>query len=86
MVAPVRVVKNAEKVDLIAQIHDSRGERGIHLISELLAIMVQETRELNDTAAPDEVLQNQGRISAFRDLQDFIENGIARPDISKPHY
>lgn len=86
MVAPVKVVKNAEKVDLIAQIHDSRGERGLHLISDLLVIMIQETRELNDTAALDEVPQNQGRISAFRDLLDYIGNGITRPDISKPFY
>jgi hypothetical protein len=82
-----KVVKNAEKVDLITQLYDCRGERASHILSTLIPIMIQDLRELNDTASIDEIPRNQGRIDALKELLFYIENGIGQDSgTSKPYY
>lgn len=74
-IAP-KLFKNAEKVELITQLHSCGGERATHLLLELLPVMIQEFRELNDTAVADEVIKNQGKIEALKDLLYYVENGV----------
>jgi len=76
-----KLVKNAEKVELVTQLVGFRGNPALLVLSDLLAIMIQETREFNDTAAPEEVLQNQGRIAGLKDLQDYINKGVYRENL-----
>jgi len=76
-----KLVKNAEKVELVTQLVGFRGNPALLVLSGLLAIMIQETREFNDTAAPEEVLRNQGRIAGLKDLQDYINKGIYRREL-----
>ena len=71
-----KMVKNAEKVDLITQLYDCRGERAGHILSRLIPIMIQDLRELNDTASIEEIPRNQGRIDALKELLFYVENGI----------
>jgi len=75
MPLPVKTLKNAEKMSLVGEIYDSRGERGLLLVARLLHSLIQETRELNDTASLDEVVRNQGAISAYKQVLYYIETG-----------
>lgn len=87
MVTSPKVVKNAEKVDLITQLYDCRGERAGHILFRLIPIMIQDLRELNDTASIEEIPRNQGRIDALKELLSYIENGIGNDrGTSKPYY
>jgi len=87
MVTAPKMVKNAEKVDLITQLYDCRGERAGHILSRLIPIMIQDLRELNDTASIDEIPRNQGRIDALKELLFYVENGIGNDrGTSKPYY
>lgn len=87
MVTSPKVVKNAEKVDLITQLYDCRGERAGHILSRLIPIMIQDLRELNDTASIEEIPRNQGRIDALKELLFYVENGIGNDrGTSKPYY
>lgn len=82
-----KMVKNAEKVDLITQLYDCRGERAGHILSRLIPIMIQDLRELNDTASIEEIPRNQGRIDALKELLFYVENGIGNDrGTSKPYY
>ena len=82
-----KMVKNAEKVDLITQLYDCRGERASHILSKLIPIMIQDLRELNDTASIEEIPRNQGRIDALKELLFYVENGIGSDrGTSKPYY
>ena len=45
-------------------------------MSELMGIMLSKTREENDYASGDRLLQNQGKIDALKYLINAIENGI----------
>jgi hypothetical protein len=87
MVTAPKMVKNAEKVDLITQLYDCRGERAGHILSRLIPIMIQDLRELNDTASIEEIPRNQGRIDALKELLFYVENGIGNDrGTSKPYY
>ena len=82
-----KMVKNAEKVDLITQLYDCRGERAGHILSRLIPIMIQDLRELNDTASIEEIPRNQGGIDALKELLFYVENGIGNDrGTSKPYY
>ena len=49
--------------------------------------MIQDLRELNDTASIDEIPRNQGRIDALKELLFYIENGIGQDSgTSKQYY
>lgn len=87
MVTAPKMVKNAEKVDLITQLYDCRGERAGHILSRLIPIMIQDLRELNDAASIEEIPRNQGRIDALKELLFYVENGIGNArGTSKPYY
>jgi hypothetical protein len=75
-----QLIKNAEKVDFITSVHESRREKGIDTLYLLLSMLIHEARIDADIIQPEELRKNQGRIAAFQELKGYIENGVGIPE------
>lgn len=67
----------AKKYDLITELaNEHGGTRAMVVLRELLEIMTTETRLHNDFVQPEDLKLNQGRISAYTQLHDYIVKGV----------
>lgn len=66
----------SEKSRLIAELNQVKTEQGVRMISQLLNLLIQETRESNDSAGYKAVLINQGKIEAYKTIIDDINRGL----------
>lgn len=64
-----------ERADVIVKLNGSRGTEPCQLMVKLLNLLLDETRESNDMAQKDEVLLNQGKITAYKTLISAITVG-----------
>lgn len=67
-----RGVEQKVKFQLVGQIVADRETLPIKNVVKLVALMIQEYREANDTATIRQVLRNQGKIQGLEELRDNI--------------
>ena len=70
------MLSNREKAVLIIEISAHNQESTCKSIVSLLDILLQETREANDTSSGEEYFLNQGEIRAYKRLRDMIMRGL----------
>ena len=68
--------KQKVKADVITALHGFRGTDQCQLMSRLAIMWLEDAREENDNAQGNEVLQNQGKITAFKMMIDAITIGV----------
>jgi hypothetical protein len=68
-----RMVKRTQA---ISELHRERNGRFWLLLRQLVEIEITEVREDNDTADPDRVKLNQGKIEAYKHLLESVERGV----------
>jgi hypothetical protein len=73
------MIKNAEKTELVAQIHAEFHDQSLVSMVKLLNILISDRRKLADDCLPAELTRIQGQISAFKQIVDYIEKGIPEP-------
>jgi hypothetical protein len=64
-----------EKTDLVVKLNGSRGAEPCQVMVKLLNFLLEETREDNDIAQGNEILMNQGKITAYKTLLNAITVG-----------
>lgn len=73
-------MERGNKANIIGQIYERSDSDLVKLFIALLDSLVEENRQKNDTARPEEILMNQGAIKQLRYLQDTFTK---HPVISK---
>lgn len=71
------LIKNPELSELVIRLNEMKNSEGVLVVSQLLRLMLQETRELNDNVSPDDFKFNQGIISVIKTFIGYIENGTS---------
>lgn len=67
----------AKKYDLVTELANEHGStRAMVVLRELLDVLTVETRMHNDYVQPEDLKLNQGRISAYTQLRDYIVKGV----------
>ena len=66
----------SEKAQLIADIYVARKETVCRDMFRLLGLLIDETREENDTATDLTMYRNQGAIQAFTQLKNYFIKGL----------
>jgi hypothetical protein len=72
-----------EKLQLIANIYADNACNFSRSLLKLIDGLIDEARALNDEAPPPEVVRNQGKITALKDLKDYILKEPPQKDDSK---
>ena len=75
------LVKDAEKIQKITELHEQRDTLPCRLMRELLDTYISEARMLNDIIAPSDLPWNQGKIDAWLSLKKHIEVGVEMPEL-----
>jgi hypothetical protein len=68
----------SKRHEYIALINQLRGTEPLQLMVKFLQLLIDETRAENDYVAKESVMHNQGKIHAYKDILEAIENGIQR--------
>lgn len=63
------------KREIIDRLHANKGSLPCSDILKLAELEIQACREANDTITPELLRYNQGRLSAWLDIRDRINNG-----------
>lgn len=61
-----------KKAKIIEQIYENKDVDIVRLFILLIGSLIEENRERNDTARPEEMVLNQGAIKQLRYLQDIF--------------
>jgi len=69
-------VGNPRKLDLITTLKESNVDPSARIMVELIDIIIQETRELNDRISVNELGDNQGKIAILQELKRYITKGL----------
>lgn len=72
---------NKEKAELIMEVYGSQRDNSMQNMIKLIDLLIQEARVDNDVADTTVFLQNQGKISGYSVLKEYIERGL--PALSK---
>ena len=75
------MLTNRVLAELVVELHGAQKDPQVMNVLKLVDVMISETRIDNDTAAPDVVLRNQGKIAGLSGLKQFIERGL--PGVQK---
>jgi len=70
------ILKDKDKSEIISNIHAARGDYLMTRLVGLLDILISDTRKENDTVSALELPKNQGKIEGFKELKNYIENGL----------
>ena len=65
-------MEQSKKARLIERIYENKDTEIVRLFIELMDVLVEENRERNDTARPEEIPANQGAIKQLRSLHDIF--------------
>jgi hypothetical protein len=77
--------RRQRKNEIIALIQANNASLPVRNVVSLIQILIQEARESNDDAEPQEVLRNQGQIKGLKALMDDITKDVSQRSItSKP--
>ena len=65
-------MEKTDKGKIIEQIYEHRDSDVVRLFILLLDNLIEENREKNDTARPEEIPMNQGAIKQMRVIRDYF--------------
>jgi hypothetical protein len=66
-----RLANNAKAV-LIAEVHTSKNDPAMKSMLKLIDLLIDEARELNDTAEGNNIYRNQGAVIALNVVKEYI--------------
>jgi len=72
-----------EKLQLIANLYSDNACNFSNSLLKLIEGLIEEARAANDEALPSEVVRNQGKITALKDLKNYILKEPPQKDDSK---
>jgi hypothetical protein len=72
-----------EKLQLMANIYVDNACNFSRSLLKLIEGLIEEARAANDEAPASEVVRNQGKITALKDLKDYILKEPPQKDDSK---
>ena len=68
--------RRREKVEAIVKIFENNACELAHYLIILIDILIEEHRVANDDADGSELVRNQGKITALKDLRNYVLKGV----------
>jgi hypothetical protein len=75
------MLTNRLLAELVTDLHNGEKDPQVQNVVKLAEILIAEARIDNDTATPERVLKNQGKIEGFLSLVMYIQRGL--PGVQK---